>query len=67
MILDDLDCDKLHHFLKIWCDRYKCKGEVKGASLNLNHKWFIVTSNQSIEELFENFPKSVGPIKRRFE
>lgn len=43
--MDDLDETYLGHYLKIWADRYKCSGEVKGAILPLAHKVFIVTSN----------------------
>ena len=50
--MDDLDSNALGHYLKIWADRYKCNGEVKGATIELCHKVFIVTSNLSIEELF---------------
>ena len=42
----------LGHYLKIWADRYPCRGEVKGASVQLRHDAFIVTSNYSIKELW---------------
>jgi hypothetical protein len=53
VILDDMDNDALGHHLKIWTDRYACTGEVKGGTINLQHRKFIVTSNFSIDELFE--------------
>lgn len=48
IILDDLDLlggQTLGHYLKIWADRYPCYGEVKGSTVGLAHKKFIVTSN----------------------
>lgn len=71
IILDDLDkggvC--LSHHLKIWCDRYSCKGETKGGMVNLRHKAFVVTSNYSIDDLWPSFEDDVlnKAIKRRFK
>jgi hypothetical protein len=65
VILDDMDSDCLSHHLKIWTDRYACTGEVKGGTINLQHERFIVTSNFSIEELFDK-PQIVAALKRRF-
>jgi len=48
----DIDC--LSHYLKIWMDKYSCKGEVKGGTTALNHDHFVVTSNYSIKDLFGN-------------
>lgn len=67
VILDDLDTRVLGHYLKIWGDKYKCTGEVKGGTVNLKFNKFIITSNWSIEELFEEDPKMIEPIKRRFK
>lgn len=69
IILDDLDkggiC--LGHHLKIWADRYSCTGETKGGTVYLNHRVFIVTSNWSIEELFEETDENmIAAITRRF-
>lgn len=66
VILDDMDCDALGHHLKIWTDRYACTGEVKGGTVNLQHEVFIVTSNFSIEELFEK-PQIASALRRRFK
>jgi len=49
VLLDDHDNPCLGHFLKIWMDRYACKGESKGSTVPLQHTTFIVTSNYSIE------------------
>jgi len=67
IILDDLDESYLGHYLKIWMDHYACTGEVKGGTIPLQHKRFIVTSNQSIEELFKDKPEMIEPIRRRCE
>lgn len=67
----------LGHYLKIWADKWSCTGEVKGGTVPLNHRNFIVTSNYSIEQVFgpeehdnEKAKKAkaelVAAIKRRF-
>lgn len=66
VVIDDLDTTCLGHYLKIWSDRYKCSGEIKGAIVPLANDVLIVTSNWSIEELFEKEPKMVAPLQRRF-
>jgi hypothetical protein len=55
VLLDDL-CPRgqfLGHNLKIWSDRYARRGEIKGGSVNLAHDRFIVTSQYTIEEIFQ--------------
>jgi hypothetical protein len=42
----------LGHYLKIWADKYPCTGEIKGATVQLKHHRFIVTSNKDIDDLF---------------
>ena len=65
IILDDLDQDVLGHHLKRWMDVHPCNGECKGSTIPLQHDWFVVTSNQSIEELFKNKPEMIQPIQER--
>nr|WAE42673.1 MAG: replication associated protein [Cressdnaviricota sp.] len=65
ILLDDLDTPILGHYLKRWMDRYPTKGEVKGGTLQLRHKLFIVTSNYSIEDLFKDDPIMAAAIRRR--
>lgn len=66
VILDDLDSNMLGHHLKIWADRYACTGETKGGTVNLQHRKLIVTSNYSIEQLWED-EQMREAIKRRFK
>jgi len=69
IILDDFDkggtC--LGHYLKIWTDKYKCTGEIKGGTVCLRHKKFIVTSNYRIEDLWAEDQQMMKAIKRRFQ
>lgn len=53
VLLDDLDTMTLSHYLKIWDDKYACTGEIKGATVPLPFKRFIVTSNYSIRQLMD--------------
>lgn len=68
VLLDDMDTDALAHYLKIWADKYAFSGEIKGGTVKCNHRWFVVTSNESIEELFaEKSDVMVKAIRRRFK
>jgi len=66
VILDDLDTHVLGHYLKIWTDKYSCTGETKGGTVQLRHKYFIVTSNYTPDELWKEDPVMNLAIKRRF-
>jgi hypothetical protein len=66
VILDDMDSNMLGHLLKIWADRYPCTGETKGGTVNLRYAKFIVTSNYSIESLWED-EEMRAAIRRRFK
>jgi len=65
IILDDFDTDKLGHYLKIWTDKWSCSGEIKGGTVKLQHKKFIVTSNYSIDDLWQDAPQMQQAIRRR--
>lgn len=66
ILLDDFDCGKpLGHYLKIWTDKYACSGEIKGGTVNLQHHYFIVTSNYSIQEMFQGDEQLIAAITRR--
>nr|WQA30144.1 MAG: rep protein [Cressdnaviricota sp.] len=69
VVLDDLDNEALLHYLKIWSDKFPCKGEVKGSTVWLHHDWFVVTSNFTIREICEKAPnpeKFEEALQRRF-
>lgn len=70
IILDDLDKlggDKLGHYLKIWADRYACTAEVKGSTVNLQHRVFVVTSNYHPDTMWPEDEEMLQAIKRRFK
>lgn len=68
ILLDDYDCGKsLGHYLKIWCDKWACTGEIKGGTVHLRHHHFIITSNYSINEMFADDPQMCQAIARRCE
>lgn len=65
ILLDDLDTNVLGHYLKIWADKYSCTGETKGGTVHLQHHVFAVTSNYSIDQLFDDDVMAKA-ITRRF-
>jgi len=50
--------------IKLYCDRYGIKGETKGSGVPLQHEFFIMTSQYSLEEVFTD-EKDYAAIKRR--
>ncbi len=68
ILLDDHDNPCLGHYLKRWADRYSCTGETKGATVPLLHRDIVVTSNKSIDALYEKDGiEMVTALKRRFK
>jgi hypothetical protein len=70
IILDDMDKlggDKLGHYLKIWADRYACTAEVKGSTVHLQHKVFLITSNYTPDDMWPDDEEMLLAIKRRFK
>jgi len=67
VIMDDLDpplAKALTHHIKIWLDHYPFTAEVKGGSLFIRPKRIIITSQYTLEQLFED-PEALAAIKRR--
>jgi hypothetical protein len=66
ILLDDHDDPCLGHLLKLWMDHYDCTGETKGATVPLLHRDFVVTSNYSVDQLYESKGEEmIDAIKRR--
>lgn len=69
VLIEDLDPDvaeKLVHHIKLWADRYAFRAEVKGNSISIDPRFYlIVTSNYSIGECFKGVDGEA--ISRRFE
>lgn len=55
----------LGDMFKRWADRYSCSGEIKGGTVHLRHRVFVVTSNYTPEECWDD-PAIVGAINRKF-
>lgn len=69
VVLDDLAGAFLYEHLKRWADRYPVIGEVKGSSIGLSYKRFIVTSNFQIDdrESTVSIPaETIRAVQRRF-
>lgn len=71
VLLDDFDHKGKHltHELKIWSDRYAFRANVKNSSVQTRYKYFIITSNYTIRELFPpNEDRALyDAISRRFK
>lgn len=69
VLLDDFDRSGvcLGHYLKIWADKWPCYGEIKGATIPLNHVCFIITSNYSPTEFWSDDEQMLKAIVRRFK
>lgn len=67
VIMDDLDpeaADRLTSHLKIWCDHYAFTAETKGGSRFIRPKWFVITSQYRLEDLFTK-SQAYEAMKRR--
>lgn len=66
VLLDDYDTPMLGHHLKIWADKWKATGEIKGGTVNLKHELFIITSNKTPQEIWPDDDMLVRALNRRF-
>lgn len=68
IIIDDLDHRGQHldHEIKIWADKYACRGEIKGGHVELRHHRLIITSNYMPQDIWKD-QILIAAITRRFE
>lgn len=68
VVMDDImpQHSVLAQQLKIWSDRYDCILETKGGAVHAQYDYFIVTSQYSMEEIFQD-EKDLEALKRRFQ
>jgi len=69
IIWDDLDLmhpSMFSYYFKIWTDRYGVRGEIKGSTIPLNHKYFIFTSQYKFEEMFTDLKTREAMGRRCF-
>lgn len=62
----DMNHKVLGHHLKLWADKWPFAAEQKGTTVQIRPKKLIITSNYSIEEIFNEDPVLQEAIKRRF-
>lgn len=69
VIMDDIGRDHkcLGQQLKIWTDRYGCILETKGGAITDKYNWFIVTSQYTINDIWEEDQETVAALLRRFQ
>lgn len=71
VIIEDIDPSHgkwAAQFMKVWSDRYRFLGETKGSGVMVQPGTYflIVTSNYSIDQVFEEAPLDKDAIRRRF-
>lgn len=70
ILLDDFDHSGqcLGHLLKIWADKWRCTGEIKGGQVNLHHKLIYITSQYEIDDIWpgDEHQELRDALNRRF-
>lgn len=68
VIMDDIGLEHkcLAQQLKIWADRYGCILENKGGAMASNYEKFVITSQYTIDDIFED-EKTREALHRRFK
>lgn len=64
VLLDDFDCKALGHLLKQWLDAYAFTAETKGGTIQIRPDLFIITSNYTPEQIFDD-PILAEAVSRR--
>lgn len=64
VLLDDFDCSKIGHLLKQWLDAYAITAETKGGTIQIRPDVFIITSNYTPEQIFDD-PVLAEAVSRR--
>lgn len=69
IVLDDFGKDHkvLGYHIKRWTDRYPSILEVKGTAIPTNYDEFIITSNYSIAQIWQEDKEMCAAIQRRFK
>lgn len=65
VLLDDLDTPVLGHHLKRWMDKWAATGEIKGGTVPLIYKRFVVTSNYRPGQMWIEDQMMAQAIRRR--
>ncbi len=68
VIMDEMELEGafMGHLLKVWADEYSFITEAKGTAMVIRPKKFIITSNYSIDQVFQETEMN-GAIHRRFK
>ncbi len=64
--VDDSHASWIGYYLKRWSDHYPFPAEQKGTTIQIRPKQLVVTSQQTIDEIFPMAPKTSAALKRRF-